>query len=109
MVEAKKQNKHIKFIEYTGRYPNLCRGNLILEIDGKIVVFEYLGDYDDKPTNFWESGGSVTFGSNFSEKVTKGPWTVDVEKLPEEYRKYADEIEQVFNDNVPHGCCGGCV
>ena len=27
--------RHVKFISYTGKYPNLCGGILTLEIDGK--------------------------------------------------------------------------
>lgn len=26
---------HVKFIRYTGRYPNLCSGELTIEVDGK--------------------------------------------------------------------------
>lgn len=31
----------IKFISYTGKYPNLCDGILTLEIDGEQVSFGY--------------------------------------------------------------------
>ena len=27
--------------------------------------------------------------------------------LPNKYKKYATEIDRVFNANVEHGCCGG--
>ena len=30
---------HVKFISYDGKYPNLCRGKLTLEIDGEKVTF----------------------------------------------------------------------
>ena len=33
--------KHVEFISYTGRYPNLCSGILTLRIDGKEVTFGY--------------------------------------------------------------------
>lgn len=32
---------HVKFISYTGKWPNLCSGILTLEIDGKEVQFGY--------------------------------------------------------------------
>lgn len=84
---------HVQFISYTGRYPNLCSGNLTLEIDGKTVVFENC----DK---FWSTAGQIT------EKY--GDWIIDVEDIPCQFRKYAAEIDQVFNDNVERPHCGGC-
>ena len=34
---------------------------------------------------------------------------IDADEIPEEFRKYAAEIDRVFNDNVPFGCCGCCI
>lgn len=96
------RSNHVKFIYYTGRYPNLCGGILTLKIDGKIVKFGYGADYPP----FWESGGYIE--SNYSGAVS-GEWLIDVSRLKEEYQKYAAEIDDVFNDNVPFGCCGGCI
>lgn len=36
-------------------------------------------------------------------------WRIDVDDIPEQFQKYAVEIDEVFNDNVPWGCCGGCI
>ena len=37
----------IKFISYTGKYPNLCSGVLTVEINGKEYKFGHdVGDYD---------------------------------------------------------------
>lgn len=32
-------SEHVKFISYSGKYPSLCCGELILEIDGKEYSF----------------------------------------------------------------------
>ena len=49
------------------------------------------------------------FDDEWGEHVSDGEWSIDVDDLPEQFRKYADEIDEVFNENVPQGCCGGCV
>ena len=107
-------DNHVKFVEYTGEYPNLCRGILTLIIDKEIVNFghnyrsnwETDGNYD----SFWISGGGCGFNDNYTRSYTKeGEWVIDVAKLPEKYQKYAREIDEVFNDNVEWGCCGGCI
>lgn len=36
--------EHIKFVSYTGKYPNLCRRNLTLLIDGETVKFDGIKD-----------------------------------------------------------------
>ena len=102
--------EHVKFISYTGKYPNLCRGDLTLEIDGEKVIFG--NGYDIKMNKrkgvypiFWHSGGYIS--ANY--EAYKGEWQIDVSEIPEEYRKYASEIDEVFNVNVPYGCCGGCI
>ena len=89
----------VKFIDYTGRWPNLCSGTLTLEIEGEVVRFS-----SERDTRFWYSGGSCC-GFN----VTREPWIIDMDDIPEKYRKYYYEIVHVFNENVEWGCCGGCV
>ena len=37
---------HVKFVSYTGKFPNLCRGILTLEIDDEIETFGHGGKYD---------------------------------------------------------------
>lgn len=55
---------------------------------------------------FWCSGGGIN--PNY-EGTYSGEWEIDVLELPEQYRKYAKEIDMVFNENVEWGCCGGCI
>lgn len=128
LVNKKNSNtSRVKFISYTGEFPNLCSGVLTLEIDGKEYKFGH--DYtmyhfhkdinawvqeDEDPQNpnfnsFWTSGGSVTFDEDWDSVVEQGEWEIDVEELPEQFWDVADEIDRVFNENVPFGCCGGCL
>lgn len=86
----------VEFVSYDGEYPNLCRGDLVLHIDGKEVNLGCC----------LHSGGCVWFDDDLCEHVEDGAWSVDV---PEEFAQYADEITRIVNDNVPWGCCGGCV
>lgn len=88
---------NIEFISYDGRYPNPCSGKLVLKIDGEIVEFD---------NHALCSGGSVWFDEHWSEHVEEGNWIVDV---PEKYKALKREITDCVNDNIGHGCCGGCV
>lgn len=104
----KRENCHVKFVSYTGEYPILCSGKLTLEIDG--VIYTFRGYENNISENvyqkFWSSGG----GSKPDWSGTYlGKWIIDVNDIPENLRKYALEIEQVFNENVEFGCCGGCL
>lgn len=105
------ETNHVKFVSYTGKYPNLCSGDLTLEIDGEITTFGYGFESKDKPkyARFWGSGGSVSFDEHWNANVDEGRWYIDVNKLPEKFRKYAMEIDEAFNENVEYGCCGGCI
>lgn len=99
--------QHVKFISYMGKYPNLCRGILTLEIDG---VEHRFGMCSGQHEKFWTSGGECGFRGIYSDPyVNTGAWTTDASLLPEELKCYAAEIDEVFNENVEYGCCGGCV
>ncbi len=87
----------VKFISYNGRYPHLCTGTLVIEIDGEVYNLY----------NSLSSGGGVSFTADWDEIVTSGAWSVD--GLPVEIEHLRKEIEDVVNKNVRWGCCGGCV
>lgn len=99
--------QHIEFISYTGCYPNLCNGILTLRIDGKEHRFGY-GSGQHEP--FWTSGGECWFTSGYADAhVREGSYAIDVSRLPDNFRVYAAEIDEVFNSSVPHGCCGSYI
>lgn len=89
----------LTFVSYDGSYPNLCSGTLVLAIDGKDITF---------PSYCLSSGGSVSFTEDWDEEVDDGPWSISEwpKDFPEELKAEAVEL---VNDNVPWGCCGGCV
>ena len=87
----------VEFVKYTGEYPCACHGELTVKIDGEEVTFA---------SGCLISGGDVWFDENWLEHVEAGAWKVS---LPDEYAKYTEEVEKVVNENVPWGCCGGCV
>ena len=108
MVIRDAENNHVEFVSYSGEWPNLCRGNLVLRIDGVEVVFATFGSSKNKFKKFWLSGGEIDYEEDYTPHIITGEWVIFKDKLPEKYQKYADEIDEVFNENVPHGCCGGC-
>ena len=93
----------IEFKSFTGKYPNLCTGDLTLLIDGKEVTFGSAGcDY----RYFWVTGGSVDCKS---DSVSKGPWALSDKYLPTHLKPFGQQLIDVFNNNVKQGCCGGCL
>jgi len=98
----------IKFVSYDGEYPNLCRGKLTLEIDGKQQTFGYTSDCDHDM--FWTSGGSasVSLGDN-EEFVSRADWQYDYSGKDKFIIGNQAALMDVFNSNVRQGCCGGCI
>lgn len=86
-------------VEYDGEYPTLCRGKLILTIND--IVYEF-------PDYCLESGGSVWFDDDWDEHVEDGAWTISnyPDNFPEDLKSLAVEL---VNENIPYGCCGGCI
>ena len=112
------ETNHVEFVSYSGRYPNLCSVVLVLRIDGLAYSFGHEArSYDFKTRkfkdhnckSFWHSGGGIQVDENGNIDIRHGEWVINADRIPEEFRKYATEIDRVFNDNVPFGCCGGCI
>ena len=126
--KSENKNNRVKFVSYTGEYPNLCSGVLTLEIDGTQYKFGHncmnyhydeskkkwiRTDEDENNPNyesFWRSGGTCYFTNDYQDSVVEtNEWYINVNDLPEKFQEVADEIDAVFNENVPWGCCGGCL
>lgn len=89
----------IKFISYDGKWPNLCSGTLIVELEGTQYEINHA----------MQSGGSVYFTGDWDAHVETGEWDIYEECLPKKLRKYRQQIKDLVNDNIEHGCCGGCI
>lgn len=89
-------------VEYDGGYPNLCRGKLIVVVDGKEWRF---------PEYCMNSGGSVTFDEDWNESISEGPWAISEwpENFPEDLKGAVEEAINLEVDYGCCGCCGGCV
>jgi hypothetical protein len=89
----------MKFISYDGKYPNLCSGKLIIKIEEKDWEF---------PKYSLSSGGSVSFTKDWDPNITDGPWSINnwPEGFPEDKKI---EVIEMINDEISHGCCGGCI
>ena len=115
---------NIEFIDYDGGFPCLCMGTLKVKINGKEVIFSDSGEYceyDEKkdkmiykencyPT-FWASGGRIVSDGDWGLSAEYGEWytSITTEKYPQEILDMMDDLIKIFNDNVPQGCCGGCI
>jgi hypothetical protein len=115
---------NIKFISYTGKYPNLCSGVLTIEIDGKEYKFGHEHtDYDwknncfknDNFDQFWVTGGCIRRGKDWDMWAEHAPWNItgywnkSDAKHPQWVIDILPKLLEVFNENVPYGCCGGCI
>lgn len=83
-------------IQYDGCYPSLCSGNLIVIIDDIIYNF---------PKNCLRSTGYIT---GDWETVIDGEWEITEwpENFPEELKQ---NVLYKINEEIQHGCCGGCI
>lgn len=86
-------------IKYDGKWPNLCNGHLIVDIDGKRYDFGEGGLC---------SGGSCRFDEDYNSEIEKGPWTINYypDDFPEEFK---EELLEKINEEIDWGCCGGCL
>lgn len=86
----------VEFISYDGAYPNLCSGTLVLKIKDQTVSWNHC----------LISGGCAGVDYNLNEFIENGEWSV---RVPDEFKKYENEITILVNKNISQGCCGGCI
>ena len=111
----------VKFVSYTGKWPCLCMGVLTVKIDDKEYKFGHEVDsYDFKNhcyidgnySDFWRSGGGIRGTEEGFLVAVEDDWLLDDEEhqdYPEWLKETLPELIKLFNENVEHGCCGGCI
>jgi hypothetical protein len=98
-IPKERWNRDIQFIGYTGRFPSLCSGKLTFSVDGQKRT-------TTTPVLHSTGGLQPHYAGTY-----KGEWEIIREDPafsdfgPAEFTRLAD----VVNENVPHGCCGGCI
>ena len=123
-----KGNMMIEFISYDGKYPNLCRGVLIVKINGKEVKFghnymyydstskSFLNEDKNNPNyeSFWKSGGWIKTDKKWNMEAICDEWQLDdseytYKNYPQEIKNLLPQLIKLFNEHVTYGCCGGCI
>lgn len=103
----------IEFVSYSGTYPCLCAGRLVVKVDGKEISFESGAGTDADYPAFWASGGSTGFVDriDWEPVVTEGEWRLEAcgKSYPKKIWDLLPKLLDVMNENVRHGCCGGCI
>jgi hypothetical protein len=85
-------------IKYSGKYPNYCSGALTVVVDEKTWVFP--------PYSLLSGGGASCRGSE--EIITQGEWSI--REYPEDFPENLKEtLLEMVNEEIPPGCCGGCL
>ena len=54
------------------------------------------------------SGGDICRDESWDMWAEEGDWEINLYEHPE-LEPYKEEIIRLVNENVEHGCCGGCI
>jgi hypothetical protein len=86
-------------IEHDGKYPCLCMGHLKVWIDNQLWDF---GKHS------LISGGEINYDDEWNFEIEKGKW--DILEFPKEFPEHLKKIViEKVNEEIPYGCCGGCI
>jgi hypothetical protein len=86
-------------VGYKTKGTALCSGDLIVYVNEKEYIF---------PSHCLSSGGNVWFDGGWNEHVEYGNWRVN--NWPIDFPNHLrDDVLNKINDEISHGCCGGCI
>lgn len=76
-------------------------GHLIVTIDD--VVYDF-------GTNVLSSGGGICRDEEWNMWAEYGEWDIYEDSWPEGFPEiYKESVLEKINEEIPHGCCGGCI
>ncbi len=88
----------LEFISYDGSFPNLCRGDFIINLYGRKWLLKL------------KTGGSATCYGGAAEHITRAPWQLYEDYIPDDFpRDLIPAVLLLAEKHVPQGCCGGCI
>ena len=91
----------VKLISYDGSYPNLCAGTLIIAVVNDITKTYVEWVF---PPHSLSSGGYI----DGDYEAHSGSW--EIEDWPDEFPMgLRDDVIDLVNSEIEHGCCGGCI
>lgn len=91
-----------EIVSYDGGYPMLCGGTLKVILDSGEEL---------EISNPCASGGGICQSEDGDMWPEKGEWKIGYGLKSNKILTQEDKQKVVdwFNENVPHGCCGGCI
>lgn len=88
-------------ISYDGKYPCLCMGHLVVWVNGTKWDFG---------TSALKSGGSIQRDDDWDMWAESGEWDIYEDGWPKGFPEiYKEPVLEKINEEIPHGCCGGCI
>ena len=93
-IHQKLDSTKFKHVTYDAPAYALCGATWTIQYEDIIIVLDHA----------LCSGGHVSWGKQ--DIIESGPWSLH---LPDFLEPYEEQLTKLANDNIPQGCCGGCI
>lgn len=94
ILSKKLDETKFKHIDYDAPPYALCGSSWTIQYEDTIIVLEHS----------LSSGGHVSWGEQ--DIIETGEWGL---MLPDFLEPYKEQLTKLANENIPQGCCGGCI
>lgn len=93
-IHQKLDGTKFEHVEYNAPAYALCGASWTIRYENTIIVLDHA----------LCSGGHVSWGEQ--DIIESGPWSL---RLPDFLEPYKEQLTKLANENIPQGCCGGCI